>query len=121
VLIVSAIVSIRGRGWSPALGAALAVAGLNTQAMTSQRGLIVSEVVPFLRKTYCAASFEVCYGNGKFRMSGTLCGFIDFATPNSGTYPLSMGEAKLMVAALLGAINDVEANCLHERDPLLLP
>jgi len=56
-----------------------------------------------------------------FQLSGTLDGFIDLATPSAGTYQLSLDEARALVAALNGAIADVKANCLYDRDALLLP
>lgn len=65
--------------------------------------------------TFTAKLFEP----GIFKVAGTLDGFIDFATPN-GTYPLSLEEAGNLVEALSGAIADVKASCLHERDSLLI-
>jgi hypothetical protein len=55
-----------------------------------------------------------------FRMSGTLDGFIDFVVPGGKTLPLSLDEAKGLAAAINGAIADVEKNCLHESDELLI-
>lgn len=71
-------------------------------------------------KTYKAKLFEVLIGISSFKLAGTLDGFIDFAIPDVGTYPLSLDEARLLVAALTGAISDIEANCLYERDCLLV-
>ena len=80
----------------------------------------MSEVLKFPSPTYRAKSFTSPFENEEFQLSGTLDGFIDLAVPNGGTYPLSVEEAKLLVAALSGAIADVQANCLYERDALLV-
>ncbi len=77
------------------------------------------KVLEMKPRTYTAKLFEVAVGNYVFQFAGTLDGFIDFAIPQSGTYPLSMAEAKEMVSALSHSIDDVEANCLHEKDVLL--
>jgi hypothetical protein len=77
-------------------------------------------ILRFERKTYTAKLFGVPIGDG-FKLAGTLDGFIDFAVPERGTYQLTLDEARAMVAALTGAIEDVKANCLYDRDALLLP
>lgn len=53
-------------------------------------------------------------------MGGTLDGYIDFAIPRGKTFQLSLGEARAMIAALQGAVADVQANCLYDRDTLLV-
>lgn len=65
--------------------------------------------------TYEAKLFRAA----NFKAAGTLDGFIDFATPESGTYPLTLNEARAIVAALNSAIADVRVGCLYERDALL--
>ena len=74
----------------------------------------MGDVVIFPARTYAAKPH---YG-AEFQMSGTLDGFIDFAT-DCGTYVLSLDEARAVVAALNGAIDDVTTNCLYDRDVLL--
>ena len=59
-------------------------------------------------------------GDG-FKIAGTLDGHIDFAVPSHGTYQLTLGQARLMLVALSGAIEDVTTNCLYDRDALLEP
>ena len=78
-------------------------------------------VIPFQRKSYEAKRFDAPVGCAKFEIAGTLDGFIDFALPSRGTYQLTLDEARAIVAALNSAIDDVKANCLYDRDPLLEP
>lgn len=81
----------------------------------------MADVIPIRKNTYSAKLFEVLFDDLKpFKVAGTLDGFVDFATPMGGpTYPLSLDEARQLVAALNSAIHDVETNCLYERDALL--
>lgn len=71
-------------------------------------------VVQMLPRTYTAKLFEA----GSHKVAGTLDGFIDLAMPGC-TYQLSIQEAEELATALSGAIADVKANCLYDRDPLL--
>jgi hypothetical protein len=71
------------------------------------------------RKTYTAKLIEVKWENRYFAVAGTLDGFIDLATPESGTYCLSLDEAKRLSDALITSIADVKNNCLYESDVLL--
>lgn len=76
----------------------------------------MAEIVHLPQRTYSAKSFRAA----GFQMSGTLDGFIDFAT-SRGTWQLSLDDARAVIAALNGAIGDVQANCLYDRDVLLEP
>lgn len=71
-------------------------------------------VVHLPRRTYRAKPFSA----GGFKLSGTLDGFIDFAAQDR-TYLLSLDEARALIAALSGAIADVQSNCLYDKDVLL--
>jgi hypothetical protein len=68
-------------------------------------------------RTYSAKTFTA----GVFQMSGTLDGYIDFVMYRKGTEQLSLDEARALIAALNGAVADVQANCLYDRDELLAP
>ncbi|HEY3620711.1 MAG TPA: hypothetical protein VGK96_28240 [Candidatus Sulfotelmatobacter sp.] len=72
-------------------------------------------VIAFPPRTYSAKSFVA----GCFQVSGTLDGYIDLAIPEGGTYVLDIDEVKVLRDALTGALDDVRANCLYERDALL--
>lgn len=65
----------------------------------------------YAAKAFCAAGFQI---------SGTLDGFIDFAT-SLGTWQITLDEARALIAAINGAMSDVQANCLYDRDALLEP
>jgi hypothetical protein len=60
----------------------------------------------------------------EIHVAGTLDGFLDFAVIESDgrscTYSLTCDDARLVAAALISGANDVQANCLFDRDPLLL-
>lgn len=74
------------------------------------------QIVYLPHRTYRAKAFLA----GAFETSGTLDGYLDFATPK-GTWQLSLDDARALIAALNGAINDVQTNCLYDRDVLLEP
>lgn len=76
----------------------------------------MSNVIQLGQRTYRAKHFSA----RPFELAGTLDGFIDFATP-AGTWPLTLDEARALIAALNGAVADVGARCLYERDALLMP
>lgn len=78
-----------------------------------------TKVVAMPPRTFRAKAFEVSWENASFKVSGTLDGFVDFAVPGGGTYPLSPDEARSLAIALNGSARDVEANCLHDKDALL--
>ena len=78
-------------------------------------GVLTDNVVQFPARTYTARLFMAC----EFKVSGTLDGYIDFAVPNGKTFPLSPDEVVMLVTALNGALEDVRANCLYDRDVFL--
>ena len=76
--------------------------------------------------TYAAKAFHWASESLRMQTSGTLDGFIDLALFNAsgrhvGTHILTCGEARAFAAKLLGAADDVQANCLFDRDRLLVP
>ena len=71
-------------------------------------------VVDWKQRTYTAKLFEAA----GFKIAGTLDGYIDLATSN-GTYQMSVAQALMLVAALHGAVADINENCLYDRDALL--
>jgi hypothetical protein len=77
-------------------------------------------VMEMPKRTYVAKLHEVQSETGVFKTAGTLDGFIDLAVPRGGTYQLNLSEARGLIAALSGTIADVEANCMYERDSLLV-
>ncbi len=80
---------------------------------------MTNNLVTMPARTFTAKQFESQWEIKLFRLSGTLDGFIDFAVPEAGTYPLSLDEAKSLISALSEAVADVQANCLYEHDVLL--
>jgi len=76
-------------------------------------------VMEMPKKTYVAKLHEAQWGPCILKVAGTLDGFIDLAMPGR-TYPLSLSEARALIAALSGTIADVEANCMYDRDSLLV-
>lgn len=78
-------------------------------------------VVEFRRpsqRLYEAKSFSAAIGGAEWRMSGTLCGNIDLATP-AGTFCLSPDEAQCLIASLAKARTDVLENSGPQSDPRL--
>jgi hypothetical protein len=71
-------------------------------------------VIP-IRTEYEARQFEV-HG---FKISGTLCGHIDFAVPNGKTYVLSPDEMADLIAAMQAARHDVLENSRPSSDARL--
>lgn len=55
----------------------------------------------------------------RHEISGTLDGYIDFALPAGITYQFTPGELRALMAAMAGAVDDVQRNCLYDRDALL--
>jgi len=76
-------------------------------------------VVPFRPNLYEAAAFPVNTAEGRFIASGTLCGNIDFATPD-GTWCLSPDEAAALAIALKCARGDVLDNSDPLHDPRII-
>jgi hypothetical protein len=85
-----------------------------------KEGKRLANVLSMKPRSYKAQLFTAKWETKYFRMSGTLDGFIDFVVPGGKTLPLSLDEAKGLVAAINGAVADVEKNCLHESDELLI-
>lgn len=77
-------------------------------------------VVQMPARTYVAKLFEAKWENAVFKVAGTLDGFLDFAAPGGGTYPLTLEEAEGLVKALQSGISDVKANCLYEKDAIFI-
>lgn len=78
----------------------------------------MGELIQLPPHTYRAKLFESPWETTCFPLTGTLDGFIDFAMPQGGTYPLSLDEARCLVVALNASIADVKENCLYGRDSL---
>jgi hypothetical protein len=57
--------------------------------------------------------------------AGTLEGFLDFVVQASDgrsiTYQITRDDARSIIAALHAVVDDITANCLFERDALLMP
>ena len=75
--------------------------------------------------TYTAKRFEWASDSLRVRTSGTLEGFIDLALfdgagEHTATHQLTCDEARALAAKLLGVADDVQANCLFDRDALLI-
>jgi len=81
--------------------------------------MIEGKLIQMPNNTYRAKLFSVAHGDKDFLVAGTLDGFIDLATPSSGTYQLSMETAEELHTALGKSISDVKANCLYDNDALL--
>lgn len=77
-----------------------------------------SKVLVMPAKTYTAQLFTVQWETKEFSVAGTLDGAVDLATP-AGTFQLSQMEAAELAGALVGALKDLYANCLYDKDPLL--
>lgn len=68
---------------------------------------------------YTAKAFSVAVGNGRFKLSGTLCGCIDMAVPGGPTFVLTSDEAFALAQALLASRHDVLENSSPNHDPRL--
>lgn len=69
-------------------------------------------VIPF-RRQYEAKMFQAV----GWKVAGTLCGNVDVATPESGTYCMSPDEIQALIAALTNARADVLSNSEPYSDP----
>lgn len=82
-------------------------------------------VVPFRQRTYEAKQQEVRASGMTFVASGTLDGFVDFVVvANDGKnliHQITRDDARAIIAALHAVVDDITANCLFDRDPLLMP
>lgn len=70
-------------------------------------------VIAFPQRLYEAKLFRA-HG---WTLAGTLCGNIDVATPESGTYCLTPDEAQALIVAITNARADVLANSNPLGDP----
>lgn len=84
-------------------------------------------VIQFPKKELCTynAKQETIEASGyEIKIAGTLDGYIDFCiTCSDGshlTYRLTRDNAVMIIAGLQSVINDINKNCLFERDQLLL-
>lgn len=77
-----------------------------------------------LRRTYRAKRAEVQSCGCNFIMSGTLDGYCDLVIEYpSGSHAhafLDPGGLRLFAAAAIATAEDIERNCLYDRDPLLM-
>jgi hypothetical protein len=82
-------------------------------------------IIPFRRATYEAKPQRVNASGYKFLMSGTLDGWIDFSVTCSDgthrTYQIMRDDARGIIVALHAVVADITANCMFDRDPLLMP
>lgn len=76
---------------------------------------VSTNVIAMPPLTFTAKLFDTGY----FKVAGTLDGFIDLATPE-GTYQLPLAQAESLADALVKSVADVKANCLYDRDELLV-
>lgn len=74
---------------------------------------MTAQVIPFQQAPYTAKLFDA---NG-WKAAGTLCGCVDIATPDSGTYCLTPDETQDLIVALTNARADVLANSRPLHDP----
>jgi hypothetical protein len=79
-------------------------------------------VVPFNKKPlYTAKLFSTYTEFGEFKSSGTLCGCVDFATPQAGTFMFTPDEIYSIIIMLKSALEDVLKNSDPLHDPRLMP
>ena len=81
----------------------------------------MAKVIEF-RSTYSALLKTVKDSGFEFNVAGTLDGFVDLAiTDRDGhrIYNISCNGARSLAAALLAVAEDIDKNCLYERDALL--
>jgi hypothetical protein len=92
---------------------------------TDNRPTETAKVIQFRRAPSYEAKLQVFLADGlEFHVAGTLDGYIDFAVVTSDgaslTYSLSCDGSRQIIAALHLVIDDIQANCLFDRDPLLV-
>lgn len=84
-----------------------------------------ASVIQFRRRSYVAKGQEVSASGFIFKTSGTLDGWVDFSVGCSDgshlTYQITRDNARAIIAALHAVVDDITANCLFDRDPLLMP
>lgn len=85
----------------------------------------MTSVVPFARRSYKAKPQSFMASGLRFDLAGTLDGFVDMAVTQSDgrhlTYSLTCDELRQLIAASHAVIEDIQTNCLFDRDPLLKP
>jgi len=76
-----------------------------------------------IRHTYCAKLMSVRASGLEFHIAGTLDGFVDFCIiEESGrhvTHNITRDDAIRLIAGLHSVIQDINANCLFDKDLLL--
>ena len=82
-------------------------------------------VIPFRQRTY-EAKLQKVYASGMTVIAaGTLDGYLDFVVEASDgnyiTHQITRDDARAIIAALHAVVDDITANCLFDRDPLLMP
>lgn len=82
-------------------------------------------VIPFRRHFYEARQQEINISGMTVIVAGTLDGFMDFVVQTSDgrriIYQITRDDARAVIAALHAVVDDIGANCLFDRDPLLMP
>ncbi len=79
----------------------------------------MSNVISLGSRHYQAKAFTADTSFGRFEVSGTLCGHIDFVGPFKGSYPLTPDEALRLIVMLQQARADVLENSDPLHDPRL--
>lgn len=80
----------------------------------------MGNVVEFRPKEYTAKPFTAATIYGEFKISGTLCGSIDLAIPQSVTLAITPDEALSIIRALTAAREDVLENSRPFDDPRII-
>lgn len=90
----------------------------------NERATAAIVVIPF-RRSYEAKQIEIDASGLTVIAAGTLDGFIDFVVRTGDgrglTYQITRDDARAVIAALHAVVADITANCLFDRDPLLMP
>lgn len=83
------------------------------------------QVIQFKRRSYEAKQQEVFASGMTVVTAGTLDGYVDFVVGatdgNRIIHQITRDDARAIIAALNTVANDIDANCLFDRDPLLAP
>lgn len=83
------------------------------------------KVLLFERKSYNAKPQHLNVSGLNLTMAGTLDGFIDFVMETNNDkriiYNITKADAISIISAFHAVINDINANCLFDLDPMLLP
>ena len=85
---------------------------------------MADNVIVMRPMSYEAILSKVSTPSCQFLIAGTLEGGIDFAVvPTEGrsaTYSLTCDDARTLIAGLHRTVDDIQRNCLFDRDPLLV-